>query len=156
MSLDCNCRFSLQFQVEDNLSTLSVIQQSEFMTFPLLTLPFRAATELEMNSYLIHLIQEFQHGVRISIVNHMQDKPTVNQFQKLHDQYSNDISNLQQQHAESLSSLQITYESQIASLNQQITSLEEQHTSTLQANQSQWAEQLSALQNQLSDAKKEL
>jgi len=80
----------------------------------------------------------------------------VNQFQKLHDQYTSDIANLQQQHADSLSSLQITYESQIASLTEQITSIEAQHASTLQSNQSQWSEQLTAVQNQLSEVKNEL
>ena len=80
----------------------------------------------------------------------------MNQFQKLYDQYTSDIANLQQQHADSLSSLQITYESQIASLTEQITSIEAQHASTLQSNQSQWSEQLTAVQNQLSEVKNEL
>ncbi len=71
MGFDCDCRFSLQFQLKDPTSTLSVIQQSEFMTFPLLSLPFRTATDTEMNCYLIHLIQEFQNGVRIRGVHYM-------------------------------------------------------------------------------------
>ena len=64
MGFDCDCRFSLQFQLKDPTSTLSVIQQSEFMTFPLLSLPFRTATDTEMMNELWKTFVTQSHGLK--------------------------------------------------------------------------------------------
>ena len=55
--------FSVHLQKQDEKYILAVIQQSSFMTFPLLIIPFRRATELEMNRYLVCLITKLQNMV---------------------------------------------------------------------------------------------
>ena len=55
--------FSVCLQEQNEHYTLAVIQKSSFMTFPLLTIPFRRATDAEMNSYLVRLIAEFKDTV---------------------------------------------------------------------------------------------
>ena len=49
--------------------TLSVIQQSFFLTLPLISLPFRKATNEEITAHLVSIIRKYQEAV--SVYSHL-------------------------------------------------------------------------------------
>ena len=57
------CSLQIVLQGDEENKALSIIQKSNFLTLPLISLPFRSATNEETTYHLVSIIQNYQNGV---------------------------------------------------------------------------------------------
>ncbi|CBK21004.2 uncharacterized protein [Blastocystis hominis] len=135
---------------EDGSQLLKVVQVSSFMSFPLISLPFRQANDSQLISYLLSLVRLYQDPDSASVSpSSAHSNSLLQRYRDLQRQYSHDTASLKQDYESSLHQIQQTLESQILSLRHQLDTLDQQHAASLDQQRQQWAAQLAALQQKL-------
>ncbi|KAK8822376.1 hypothetical protein WA577_005540 [Blastocystis sp. JDR] len=142
--------FSLQIvlQGDEENKALSIIQKSNFLTLPLISLPFRSATNEETTDHLVSIIQNYQNGTR----NEEMIRTTFQFNAKLNEK----TAETKEQYEQQMKEMKETLEKQIESLKQELATIDEQHNSTLAEQNAQWQKKLEDIQAQFTESQNQL